>query len=452
MRSSRLPAVIAVVALLAIGRFTIADVIHLKDGSSVSGMVKHVDDGWIVRNNGKVTRVSSDQVESIELTPSTAPSATIANDRLESLRRSVDPLTELTEIVPRFQRFINQNTGTAAGDAATKDLAVWRDRLNQKMVKVGSTWVTPAQRPGLLDQAGESADAARQLMKQGRSKEAEPLLLSCLATDPQNATALYLTGLLRYERDQIPDARKAFESVSLIVPDHAPTLNNLGVVQWRQRQYISALASFDAAMLAAPVNRIILDNVAVAFGNLPADLQKSPVTLKALRHYNEQDQQLADQLARAGLHRYGSLWVSDKDLDQMKQQEKAIQDRLDQLSGDFDQTKQRVDDLDQDISNDQTQMHRIEANSILIDPRTGEQTQAPYPSAYYEMARDVDKMTRQRREAVTRLDALKKQAQDLQASRPSLKSRGVQLMIGVEGAPIRIPAAPVAATTQAVGS
>ena len=43
---------------------------------------------------------------------------------------------------------------------------------------------------------------------------------------------------------------------------------------------------------------------------------------------------------------------------------------------------------------------------------------------------------------------LMKQAQDLQNSRPSLKNQGVQLMIGVEGTPIRVPAAAQAPTTQ----
>jgi len=134
------------------------------------------------------------------------------------------------------------------------------------------------------------------------------------------------------------------------------------------------------------------------------------------------------------------LWVSDHDLEQIKQQEKQIQDKLDQLAGDFDKAKGRAAELNQSISDNQTEMHRIEANSYVTDPRTGAVTQVPYPSAYYDLAHDNDKMTRERDADLGKLDAMKKQAQDLQNSKPSIKNQGVQLMIGVEGTPIRIPA------------
>jgi tetratricopeptide (TPR) repeat protein len=440
MKPFRLPAALAFSALMVVASFSSADIVHLKDGTQVEGTVKRADDGWNVRKSGKVVHIGSDQVESIELTPATAPTAAVANDRLDSLRRSVEGLNDLNEIVARFQRFVDQNTDAAASIEAKKDLAMWQDRQKQKMVKVGAKWVLPEQRQQLIEQAGVTADTARQLMKQGRTKEAEPLLVDCVSIDPANATALYLIGLIRYQQDQAPAARKAFESTAGVIPNHAPTLNNLGVVLWRQKQYIAALNDFDAAMLAAPGGKIILDNVAVAFQTLPADLQKSPVTLKVLRHFNEQDQQLSERMASQGLHRFGSLWVSDHDLEQIKQQEKQIQDKLDQLAGDFDKAKGRAAELNQSISDNQTEMHRIEANSYVTDPRTGAVTQVPYPSAYYDLAHDNDKMTHERDSAVSKLDTIKKQAQDLQNSKPSMKNQGVQLMIGVEGTPIRVPA------------
>ena len=72
MKPIRLSAVLlGVSAMLATTTLSIADVIHLKDGSSVEGIVKRSDDGWTVRNNGKITHVAPDQVDSIELTPTT---------------------------------------------------------------------------------------------------------------------------------------------------------------------------------------------------------------------------------------------------------------------------------------------------------------------------------------------------------------------------------------------
>ena len=51
-------------------------------------------------------------------------------------------------------------------------------------------------------------------------------------------------------------------------------------------------------MLATPVDKLILDNVAVALQTLPPEFQKNAITLKVIRHFNEQDQQLAELMAQ----------------------------------------------------------------------------------------------------------------------------------------------------------
>jgi Tfp pilus assembly protein PilF len=438
MRSIRLHTVVFLLSATLSVRMVSADVVHLKDGTKIEGSVHHSDDGWVVRAGAKTIHVHAQDVESIELTPTTNPSPQRAGEYLASLRRSVEGLSDLNEIIGRFQRFVDTSNDPSATADAKKDLVIWQDRAYQKMVKVGSKWVTPAQRDSLVDQAGANADLARQYMKQGRSKEAEPLLVDVISIDPTNATALYLTGLLRYQQEQLAAARKAFEGTAMIIPNHAPTLNNLGVIEWRQHQYIAALQNFDAAMLSSPVNKTVLDNLAVALQNVPVDLQKSPVTTRVIRHFNEQDQKLAERMSHDGMHRFGSLWLSDHDLDQMKADEKVIQDKLDALAGDFDHTKDHIAKLDGDIADDQTDMQRMAANSYVTDPRSGTQVQVPLPSAYYDAQRDQEKKNRERQSEVNKLDSLKKQAQDLQNSRPSIRSQGVMQVIGTEGTPIKI--------------
>jgi Tfp pilus assembly protein PilF len=431
-------------AVLA-GSSLFADVLHLKDGSKIEGTLKHTDDGWLVLNDGvKPVHVAADQVDSIELNASGGSTLKAGMERLDSLRRSVEGLTDIPAIISRFQRFVDSNNDPASTAEAKKDLLLWQDRLNQKMVKVGSKWVSPEDRVKLTEQAGQNAETARQLIKQGRTKEADPILADVLAVDPNNATALYLTGLLRYQQEQVPAARKAFETVVPIVPNHAPTLNNLAVVLWRQHQYLPAIGNFDQAMLSAPVDKLILDNVAVAIQTLPPELAKNAITQKMLRHFNEQDQQLAESMSRQGMRRYGSVWVSEKDIERIKQEEKQTQDKLDQLAGDFDRSRQKIDQLAQTISDNTTQIHRIEANSVAVDPRTGIAAPVPYPSAYYDLVRDNQNAQRDRDAEVSKLDQMKKQAVDLQNSKPSQKNLGVMRLVGVEGTPIRVtvPVAP----------
>lgn len=416
----------------------LADVVHLKDGTTLEGDVKRNDDGWIVYNHGAATKVRSDQVVSIEMKPSAAASPQVAAERLASLRRSVENVTDLKEIISRYQRFITQTNDPASVTEAKKDLAIWQDRLNQNMVKVGNQWILPADRAKLTDQAAALADHARQLMKQGRTKDADPLLVEALNDDPQNPSALYLLGLLRYQQEQIPAARKALDVLVAMMPNHAPTLNNLAVVQWRQRQFVAALASYDAAMLADPINKDILDNVASALASLPAEFRDSPVTRKTTRRFQEQDQTLQERMAQSGWHRYGTTWITDKDLAQIKQQQKETQDKLDALATEFDQSKERWDHLNRSIEDTEAALHRIEATTYSRDPTTGAFIQLPYPPTYYDLQRDDQRMRQDRAKEVTKMDSLKQSALALQKRLPNQKTVDVQKVIGPEGTPLRV--------------
>ncbi|HSV16195.1 MAG TPA: tetratricopeptide repeat protein [Tepidisphaeraceae bacterium] len=414
-----------------------ADVLYLKDGTKIEGDIKHSDNGWLVYRNGKSTLVFPEQVKSIELSasPDAAPKA--AAERLASLRRSVETLNDPRDVIARYQHFIEQVKDPAAVAEAKRDMASWQDRADQNMVKVGSKWILPGERAKLSDEAMGLAEQARQLMKQGRAKEAEPLLVEATADDPQNVSALYLTALLRYQQDQLPAARKALDAVAQLVPNHAPTLNNLGVVQWRQRQYVAALISFDGAMLAAPVNKDILDNVASALQALPAEFRNSNVTQRVARRFQEQDRQLAEQMAQAGWHRVGTGWVTDKDYDELKKQEKETQDKLDALAGEFDKAKQHLADLDTRIADTEEQINRIDATSYVRDPASGTFLRIPYPDVYYRLQKDDARLKQERQTEVAHMDDMRETAKGLKQRQVIGKTVEVQRMIGPEGTPIR---------------
>ncbi len=203
---------LAAIICLAASAPAFGDIVHLKDGTSLEGDVKRSDDGWIVLVPGKApVRISGDKVQSIELKPAGDNNPRVAAEHLASLRRSVESLVDVKEVLSRYQRFVDQNKDPAVLADAKKDMAVWQSRLDTGMIKVGQKWILPADRAKLVDQAAVLADNARQLMKQGRFKEAEPMLVEATADDPANPSALYLIALIRYQQDQIPAARKALE-------------------------------------------------------------------------------------------------------------------------------------------------------------------------------------------------------------------------------------------------
>ena len=185
-----------------------------------------------------------------------------------------------------------------------KDLATWQERRDKGMVKFGSRWVLPETRAKLQEAAYQQASNARRLLKQGKFQEAESMLNSAIQEDPQNATALYLRGLLHYRQDHLMPARRSFEMVNVVVPNHAPSLNNLAVILSKQNQHATALNVYDQAMIASPKNKEVLNNVAEAMYGMPDAVRSTPVAQRVLRRFTEQDEDLAREMQKQGLHRW----------------------------------------------------------------------------------------------------------------------------------------------------
>ena len=324
---------------------------------------------------------------SIEAKPKT--DAATADERLASLRRATDNATDLRQIVDRYRAFVIQFDGTPAADKARVDLQNWQDRLEQGLVKVGDKWVTPDEKAQIQEKSLAVGRDAIEMLRQGRLREATPALDKALAENPQSGALWYLKGVLLYRQDQIPQVRKAFETALNLMPDHAATLNNLAVILWRQNAFAGSLNDYDRALLAAPANRQVLDNLAEALNCAPEDHRNTTATKKVVRHFNEQDRVLQDQMARAGMYRWGSTFVARADLDRLKAAEREIEDKLADMSRDFDANAVCLSRIDSDIEYDQKAARRMELDSYGIDPATGRAIRYPLPSGYGDLLRDI---------------------------------------------------------------
>jgi tetratricopeptide (TPR) repeat protein len=423
------------------------DVVRLKDGTSITGDIKKAADGWFVTDaHGKVTHVSADSVQALELAPRGAPKD-VATSRLISLRHSVEALGDLKQIIDRYQKFIDQNKAFPAADDARKDLAVWKDRLARGMVKVGANWVTPEQRSTLQEKALLEADQARELLKQNKVRDADAAVAKALEVDPTNVSALYLKGLIAYKQDQIPAARKAFEAVRELMPDHGPALNNLAIILWRQNQQMAAIAVYVQAMQAMPVNRQLLNNVAEALNGLTDDQRRSQLGQKAVKTWTEQDAQLQQLLMSKGLYRWGATWVNKEQYDKLQAAEKEVKDKISKLESDFADAKSKVDTINAQIRQNQDAMRYMEQQRYLTD-NTGRTVTYPLPPQYWDYDRANRRLDVQKKEAIASLDAMRAKAQTLKDQLPVPKFTGAQLVMGVEGtpaiAPVDHPTAPVA--------
>ncbi|HEY8665236.1 MAG TPA: tetratricopeptide repeat protein [Tepidisphaeraceae bacterium] len=437
---------IILVLLMACG--AMADTVVLTDGSSMQGDVKRMGEEYRVTDAaGKVTMVPADKVRSLEMGKAVASDPDKAVESLFSLRRSLEAIGDVKLALERYGKFLEQYGKTPAAEEARKDMAAWQERMDQGLVKYGASWVTPAERGQLQEKSRAVVEQARGLMKEGRLKDADALLVQVLADDPRNVPALYLRGVLQFRQEQLPGARKNFEGVIASLPDHAATLNNLAVILWRQNQVGGALSYYDQAMVAAPNRREILDNVAEALNALPGEYKDSSTLKRILRHFTEQDKALQEAMARTGYYRWGGTWVNQKQLDELKAVEKEIKGQLDGLAKDFDDAKAKIEKIEDDIAANNRAIAQIEATSKYRLP-DGSTAQAAYPPSYYQMKRDNDQLAQKRAGEIRKLDQLRAQAKAVQQKFPVPKFTGVQRVIESEGTPVMPPAKGEAPTSR----
>ncbi len=440
--------VAVIVALLFAAAVVRADVVHLTDGSSIEGKIQKTGDGWTVtQDDGTVVTVSADKVASIEF--SRTDDAAVAQDRLASLRRVADHLSDIGDIISRYRSFIAQTADPATVAEANQDLQAWQQRLDQGLVKLGNQWVTPDERQRRRELAQSEVLPVGDFISNYRYKEAAAALQQALADDPQCAAALYLRGVMLYQQDQVAQARRDFETVNSIVSDQAPTLNNLAVIAWRQKSFVAAMNYYDQAMMASPQAKEILDNVAEALNALPDANKQAPVVLRAVQLFAEQDALLQQAAAQKGMYRWGATWVTAKQLRDLKAAEARVKRKLDDLQAQYDALQQRVNQIDLEIGENQREMDRLQASNTVVDPNGN--TTTYLPDIYFQLQRDNRKLAGDKLALQQQQNTLKNRADAARQELPIPKFTGLQQIIGVDGAPLRdLPTtAPTTTSSQA---
>jgi Flp pilus assembly protein TadD len=438
----------ALLLSLLITASCLGDTIVLKDGTRVEGDVKRTPEGWTITTaDGKTRTVPAGGVKSIELGAGPKGSQQAA-EGLASLRRSVDALSDIGQIIDRYQRFIENAKDPKVAADAQADLAGWREKRDKGMIKHGTKWVMPDEVAAMAAKATAEAQDARELIRQNRLKEADQAIQQALADDPLNPAALYLRGVALYRQDKVADARKAFEAVNAALPGHAPTLNNLAVLLWRQNQQAGALNYYDQAMQAQPVNKFILNNVAEALGAMPDDQRKSNTIAKALRRFSEQDLLLQQQMAQQGLYRWGGTWVDQRQLDELKAAEKQVRDKLDSMQQDFDSTKSRITQIDAEVRTNEASMADMQSRSVFLD-KDGHYITFPLPQQYYELQRQNAQLRAEQQQLKNKLTSMQDEAKRVQQQVPVPRFTGVQQLVGVEGTPTPQDLAPTTGPTSA---
>ena len=411
-----------------------ADTVYLNDDTKLEGDVKKNNDGWVViGNTGKMTYIRPDQVKSIQMAPATNPSAN--QERITTLRRSVENVSDLKVIIDRYEKFIATAPDSESKKLAILDLADWHAKQDRGMVKMGNQWVDASEKAKVQEQSLALAAQARDYMKQGRLKEADPILQQAITTDPNNASAHYLRGILMFRQDQFPQARKEFETTLTLVPDHGPTVNNLAVTLYQQQQMGAAFHNFDRAMMVAPNDKFLMTNVAEALEAQRDQLKSSDSYRRAAKRYDMTIATLEARQAQEGMYRWGAGWVNAADLEKLKVAEQANKQKLDELAVDFDASQARVTQIDQNIDDNNQDMQRMERDTIRYDS-TGRPVRTQLPSTYYRKSDENQRLLAQRATEITKMEKIRTQARAIERQLPVPRYTGQLQLYGPEGTPV----------------
>ena len=162
-----------------------ADVVRLIDGTTLEGGVRRSDDGrWMVFVNGRPVFVATADVRSITLTPLSTPTTQAADDRLASLRRSVAHLSDLDQIIARYQLLLQREREPGVVEQAGRDLADYQALAAEHAIRVGDEWLTPAQRTARVAAGPPPIEAAREALKQDRLDDARIALNTATLLTP----------------------------------------------------------------------------------------------------------------------------------------------------------------------------------------------------------------------------------------------------------------------------
>lgn len=115
-------------------------------------------------------------------------------------------------------------------------------------------WICAAVMSASLFGSAQAAtfDEARQLMGQGRTAEAVPILRAVTAAEPDNAVAWNTLGSALNQTEQYAEALIAAERAVALDPGHFAYRFNRALVYWEHGRFEEAVRDFDLALAKRP--------------------------------------------------------------------------------------------------------------------------------------------------------------------------------------------------------
>lgn len=412
-----------------------AGVLKLKDGSRVEGELRKTASGWEVVTATGTRTVDESQVVSIESGSGPAAKPEDAPGRVASLKRAVEAMDNIDEIIKRYEVLYSQVDGTPAAADVKAEIAKWRDLKTKNAIKLGSQWLEPAAVKAIDEKNTQLMRQAIASLDQNNPTEAAAFIKQVLDADPGHLGALYLDGLVSYQQQRLPQARRDFEQVVAALPSHWPSVHNLAVLQWRQRAQAAALENFSRAMAGMPLVPLIHDNVLEVANAMTPEMRQSQAGSQLLSRLKTDELRLQGEMEKEDRYRWGSQWVTGSQLEKLKQEQAKMEAQLAQLSKDYAVIDQAVSDIDDQIARNENDINAVESRVWTRDDN-GQVVVGERPTVWYDLQREHDRLKDRRQRLVRDRDSVRRQADQLRASAPTPPYSGRLELLSQANAPV----------------
>jgi tetratricopeptide (TPR) repeat protein len=145
---------------------------------------------------------------------------------------------------------------------ATARLPFWQDSAEKKLIRLGTKWVTAAEKDDLRQEAKNLVSSAWDLVGIGSDDAARDKLVLASRTYPDAIEADFTLGLLNALAARHPaTAERHFAACVQRMPYHVSALNNIALAEVRQKKYGQALRHWRTALQIAPGTNEITHNI-----------------------------------------------------------------------------------------------------------------------------------------------------------------------------------------------
>jgi hypothetical protein len=139
-------------------------------------------------------------------------------------------------------------------------------------------------------------------------------------------------------------------------------------------------------------------------------------------------------MSQQGRFRWGSGWVEQKQLDELREAEKKVRAKLDQMQTEFAQSQVKIGQLEREIASNNASMAELATRNYFRDA-DGKLIAMPLPTAYYDLQRRNNELETERETLQLRMTSLQAEAPRVKQELPVPQFTGIQRIVGWEGMP-----------------